>query len=400
MRVSAPTEDARDSLRRKIRWIFKFAFTTIVVFTAAFFVLWPQVRAHLQAAAILWQLNERPVPRWIQPFASEPVTAQAFTLQNSQSPMSAILYVPVHHPNAPGMVILHGVHHLGIQEPRLVSFARSMAACGLRVLTPELPGIKDYQVTPSAIARIGDASNWMAQTTGHPVGVMGISFSGGLALMAAAEPQYANQISFVFTIGAQDSMARVASFYATGDDALPDGSVEHIQPHEYGPLVLEYEHLEDFTQPAETEALRAVLRARLNEEPAAEQTRLAHLTAVQQVAYQRLIHPQKIDVFLANSSRKHVSEFDAVSPHGHLQNLHAPVLLLHGQGDNIIPSAESEWLQHDLPQGRLHALLISPLISHVGTQQDARPTVLDEWRLLHLIAQVMEAAEQAPAAQK
>ncbi len=304
MRVSAPTDDAQDSLRRRHHWILPTTLTTAILFTAAFFLLLPQLRAHLQAVAILWQLNEKPVPRWIQPFASEPVTAQAFTLQNSQSDMPAILYVPDHHPNAPGIVILHGVHHLGIQEPRLISFARSMAACGLRVLTPELPGIKDYQVTPSAIARIGDASNWMAQTTGHPVGVMGISFSGGLALMAAAEPQYADQISFVFTIGAQDSMARVADFYATGDDALPSGAVEHIPPHEYGPFVLEYEHLEDFTRPADTEALRSALRARLNEDPPLEQISVSHLTAAQQMEYQRLIHPQKIDVFLADSSRE------------------------------------------------------------------------------------------------
>ena len=31
---------------------------------------------------------------------------------------------------APGIVVVHGMHELGINEPRLVSFARSLAASG------------------------------------------------------------------------------------------------------------------------------------------------------------------------------------------------------------------------------------------------------------------------------
>ncbi len=55
----------------------------------------------------------------------------------------------------------------------------------------------------------------------------------------------------------------------------------------------------------------------------------------------------------------------AVSPEGRLANLKTPVYLLHGAGDNIIPSAETEWMAAELPKRSLRAELISPVLSHL-----------------------------------
>ena len=71
------------------------------------------------------------------------------------------------------------VHHLGIEEPRLRGFARAMASCGIRVLTPELPGIKDYHVSRESVRTIGESVKWYAKQTGGPVGVMGLSLPAG-----------------------------------------------------------------------------------------------------------------------------------------------------------------------------------------------------------------------------
>ena len=71
---------------------------------------------------------------------------------------------------------------------------------------------------------------------------------------------------------------RVATFYATEADPLPDGDVERAKPNNYGPWVLEYEHLEDFVPAADLVAIRPVLRARLYENWALEKSLLANLT--------------------------------------------------------------------------------------------------------------------------
>ena len=45
------------------------------------------------------------------------------------------------------VLLTPGVNALGIDEPRLVTFARHLAASGLLVVTPELPDLSRYLVT-------------------------------------------------------------------------------------------------------------------------------------------------------------------------------------------------------------------------------------------------------------
>ncbi len=320
-----------------------------------------------------------------------PLTSQTLTIPSSSGLISARLYTPANRPDARGLVLVPGIHYLGVNEPRLIAFARSLAACGLRVLTPELPDSRDYRIKPEDVQAIGDSVQWLQHVTGRPVGLIGLSFSGGLALMTAARQPYSNEVSFVLAVGAHDDLYRVATFYVTSADPLPDGNVERETPNNYGPWILEYEHLEDFTLPADTAAIRNVFRARLYNNPALEKQLAAKLTAAQDAEYARIVDVLHQEWPLSISNKKHAAEMDAVSPHLHLAGLHAPVYLLHGRGDNLIPFAETEWLAQDLPPGTLEQKLVSPLILHVGTTR-SKPTVLDQWRLLHLLAQVMERA--------
>lgn len=355
-------------------------------------LFWPKTRAYLQAAAILDQMNGKPVPQPLRPLDAMPLTTQTLTIPSSSGLVEARLYTPSRSPNAPGLVLIPGIHYRGMDEPRLVAFARSMAACGLRVLTPQLPDSPDYRIQPSDVQAIGDSVQWLQNATGRPVGLIGLSFSGGLALMAAAEPPFSNEVSFVFSVGAHDNLYRVATFYVTDADPLPDGDVERAKPNDYGPWVLEYEHLEDFVPAADVAAIRPVFRARLYENAALEKVLLANLTSTQNAEYARIIDTPHEEVELFASNKKHAAEMAAVSPDGHLAGLHVPVYLLHGRGDTLIPFAEAEWLAQDLPHGTLKELLISPLIAHVSTNQ-SKPSIWDKWQLLHLLAKVMERAE-------
>ena len=360
-------------------------------------LFWPRTRGYLQAAAVLTELNGKPVPKLLRPVASLPLTTRTLTIPSSAGPVTAGLYTPVSRPGAPGLVLVPGVHYLGINEPRLMAFARSLAGCGLRVLTPELPDSRDYRIVPGDVPAIGDAVQWLQRTSGRRVGLMALSFSGGLALMAAAQPPYSDEMSFVFAVGAHDDFYRVAQFYATGADPLPDGNVERETPNNYGPWILEYEHLEDFAPPADIAAIRVALRARLYNNPALEKQSTANFTPAQHAEYNRILDVLHQSAVLSLSNKKHAAEMAAVSPHGHLAGLHVPIYLLHGRGDNLIPFAESEWLARDLPHGTLKELLVSPLVSHVGTLP-AKSGLWDKWQLLHVLAQVIYRAEHPPAA--
>jgi acetyl esterase/lipase len=357
-------------------------------------IAWPFTHAHLQSVAVLDLVANKPVPAPLRLLVVEPVRAEELTLPLPSGPVRARMYTPVDKPNAPALIVLHGMHYLGMDEPRMIAFASAMASCGLRVLTPELPGIKDYRLGTNTIATIGDTALWMDEHTGnHPVGVMGLSFSGGLALLAAAAPHYRPAFKFVVTIGAQDDMSHVVDFYRTGEDPRPNGTEEQLVPHEYGPLVIEYEHLQDFVPPADLAPLHNVLRAHLYEDRAAEKAALATLTSTQLAEAKQLMDTgsETTRRELAAVELKHVQDMAGVSPHGHLAQLTTPVYLLHGEADNIIPAAETLWMQQELPSETLKASLISPVISHLDMDGKG-PGPLDQWRLVHFFALVLHAA--------
>jgi pimeloyl-ACP methyl ester carboxylesterase len=361
---------------------------------------WPFLRAHMQAIAILQLVSGKPVPAVVGYVVGQPVRVENIMLHVESGDVRARLYLPEHKPNAPALVVLHGVHHLGIDEPRLTSFASAMASCGIRVLTPELPDIMDYHVGSASIRTIGESTRWFAQRTGGPVGVMGLSFSGGLSLIAAADPLYHPDFKFVFAVGSQDSMGRVVQYYRTGADERPNGTIEELPAHEYGPLVIEYEYVEDFVPARDVPVIRAVLRAHLYEDKAAEAEAEAKLNPAQAAMAKELMdgYSPKTRAMIEAVSMKHIADMDSLSPSGSLGKLTTPVYLLHGEGDNIIPSAETLWMASQLPRETLQAMLVSPVISHID--MDGKGVgAMDEWRLIHFFALVMHAVE-APSGRR
>ena len=363
--------------------------------------IWPFASAHLQAIAVLREVSNQPVP-WYTHHFTVPVSTRDFTFAiespAGEQTVRARLYTPQDQPNAPALVLFHGVHHMGIDEPRMVGFAAAMASCGLRVLTPELPDIKDYHISKDSVRTIGESVRWFANQTGGPVGVMGLSFSGGLALVAAADPLYHPEFKFILAVGAQDSMERVTQYYRTGADVRPDGTTEVLPAHEYGPLVIEYEYLEDFLPSQDLGPVRAVLRAHLYEDKEAEAQALSKVTDAQKRQALELMDPSSPETRarIAAVIARHTAEMEGLSPRGRLKRLRTPVYLLHGEADNVIPSAETLWMASELPREDLKEMLISPILSHVD-MDDTKPSLMDQWRLVHFFALVMRAAHNPHA---
>ena len=370
------------------------ALLLIVLVAAASVAGWPWLLAHLQATAVLKLVSQQTVPWIVGEAVAEPIATEEVHFESPAGTVHARLYVPVNKPQAPAMVIFHGIHHLGMDEPRLESFAAAIASCGVQVLTPELPNIKDYRVDASSIRVIGESTRWFSTKTGGPIGVMGLSFSGGLALLAAADPLYKPAIKFVFAVGAQDAMAHIAQYYLTGTEARPDGTIESLLPHEYGALVLEYEHLDEFVPAADVEPLRVVLRQHLYEDKPAETAAIALLTPAQTVEAKLLMdsNAPATRQLLAKANTRHISDMAGLSPAGKLRTMTTPVYLLHGQADNIIPAAETLWMADELPELSRKAVLVSPVLSHLDLDA-ADPGLLDQWRLIHFMALVMHATE-------
>lgn len=353
--------------------------------------------AHLRALYVLAKMTDasgQRVPGFLLRPVEHSFAEQEITFPAPSGSARGRLYLPVGVEGLRGMVILHGVHRLGIEEPRLVDFARALAATGIAVMTPELTDLKDFRIVPQSVATIGAAAQELERRIGRPVGVMGLSFAGGLALLAAADPQYAPSISHVLAVGGHADMARTARFYATDESPRPDGSIQRLRAHPYGAMVLIYAHPEDFFAANEAPLARQALRLALHEDEAGARAAAAKLAPASRTELESLaVHwnaTPALRAALLRSIERHRDEMAAVSPAGKLHRLRVPVFLLHGAADSVIPPSESEWLAREVPPDQLRAALVSTAISHVEAGE--KPSLRSEWELLHLLAQALGAA--------
>jgi len=353
------------------------------------------VYSHLRAAGLLLRIQDPNQPGTMARISTYPVQEKLTTVATSSGTIPARLYIPQGATHAPGMVIVHGVHHLGIQEPRLVRFARAVSSSGIQVLTPELASLANYQIDSQSIALIGDSARSLSADMGHKVGVLGLSFAGGLSLLAAADDRYAPFIQFVVSVGSHDDLERVSGFLITNQIVRPDGTTLAMSAHEYGPLVLIYSHVDDFFPATDVEAARKSLRLLLWEQVDESKTAAAQLTPASRAKMELLYQHQsaKLADEMKQVISRHRADMATVSPHDHLSSLHVPVLLLHGAADNVIPPSELLWLQNDIPPHYVKDALISPAISHVS--MEGEPSVGDKFRLVHFMAQMLALTDSA-----
>ena len=330
-------------------------------------------------------------------FDTNPVIEERITFQSTVTEPARIYHpVGIAHPSA--LVVVPGVHHLGMEEPRLRRFARALASHGYLVLTPQVDDLADYNITRGSATVIGDAVHELARRSGsQKVGLLGLSFAGGMALIAASDPAVEPQLSGVIAIGAHDDLTRVLDFFETDQTRAPDGTLLKMQAHEYGSLVTAYSHATAFFSPQDVAQARITLRTLLWEDLPQAHAEAAKLSPAGQARMAQLFaHDTKS--LVADTHRALTSarpELDAASPHYYLARVHVPVMLLHGSADNVVPPTESLWLEKDLPKGVLRAALISPAIGHVEVGGSG---VMDQVRLVHWMAEMLEQMDTASAA--
>jgi pimeloyl-ACP methyl ester carboxylesterase len=363
-------------------------------------LLWRPAGAHVRAASLLVRFVEKDPHGLTADLANavrHPVDERDTTVPTARGDTRARLLVPrdVSDLSAvPGLVLVHGVHFQGIDEPRLRAFARTIAESGVAVLTPEVPELCDYRIDPASVDTIASAAHVLSARLGggRPVGVMGLSFAGGLAILAAAEPRTARDIAYVVSVGGHDDMGRVLRFFATDRTERPDGSIERMHAHDYGPVVLVYSHAEDFFAGQDLPVARDALRLWLHEDFDRAREVARGLSAAGQ-AKMGLVFDHRVSELapeLLGEIARLEPQLAAVSPSAALARVSVPVFLLHGAGDNVIPASETLWLAHDLPAHRLRASLVSPAIQHVELQGE--PSLGDELALVHFLSDVLEEA--------
>lgn len=367
----------------------------LAILLATGFALGHSIHTHLRAMSVLLKFSDPKASGFGARFAQGPFREESGTAQTAFGPLNYRLYIPqnVDHPG--GLVIAPGVHRLGIEHPGLIGLARAFAGAGVEVMTTELRDLADYRITPRAAEMIGISAVMLSNRLNQEkVGVLGLSFAGGLALLAACKPEYASRIGFVFAIGAHDDMTRVGRFFATNIVENPDGTTSPFEAHEYGALILAYSHMEDFFSPQDIPIAQEALRLWLWESPDSMK-KIDQLSPEGRAELDQLLHHRdQLKQKFLDEVKLHADEMQAVSPHGQISSLAMPVYILHGAGDNVIPACESQWLARDIPAKDLKAVLVSPALIHVKLGDTV--TLKQKWEVVDFLAQVVDSTDKLP----
>jgi hypothetical protein len=101
----------------------------------------------------------------------------------------ARVYSPLSQTPQHTAMLVSGLHPAGIDEPRLMTFVRELAKTGVTVLTPDIPGLAEFEITSKLTDSIEHVAVWLATDSqlapAGRVGLIGISTAFRSAL---AEP--------------------------------------------------------------------------------------------------------------------------------------------------------------------------------------------------------------------
>ncbi|MDO8794879.1 MAG: hypothetical protein Q7J25_09690 [Vicinamibacterales bacterium] len=292
------------------------------------------------------------------------------------------------------VLLVSGVHPAGIDEPRLMALARELARTNVTVVTPEIPELGQFDITPALTDRIEEAAVWLAAESGMAptgrIGLMGVSFSGGLSVVAAGRPSLRDHVSYVLSFGGHDDLPRVLRYLCTGIEAAPGGATAAPyttaprSPHDYGVAIILLGIADRLVPPDQAAALRAGVRRFLGasaldqvDKPQAEREFAAlrvlardlpepSRTLLEYVNDRDVAHlgPRLLPYIAFYGDAPALSAARSPKPS-------APVFLLHGRDDNVIPAVESEYLAEHLRGQAPVRLLVTDLISHADADQPA-----------------------------
>lgn len=366
----------------------------LVLFAAAGVLARPYWRG---LSFVIRAADVRGLARRVAEIDAVATSEHGLTIPLARGPIRARLYEPARRPRRT-VLLVSGLHPAGINEPRLVSLARQLAASGLAVVTPDLPELSRFEIAPTLTDEIEQSALWLANRSelsgGRRIGLLGISFSGGLAIVAAGRADLERRVAYTFAYGGYDDLPRVLRYLCTGGEpSLRPGEPAAVPPpHDYGVAVVLLNVADRLVPADQVGPLRDMVRRYLW---ASALDSVDHADAAPEFAALRDVAarlPEPSATLLRLVDDRDVVDLGrrllpVVDELGRAPALSvsrspkptAPVFLLHGTDDNVIPPEESEFLARDLAGQTPVRLLLSDAVSHA--EADRPLGALSVWRL-------------------
>ncbi len=266
------------------------------------------------------------------------------------------------------LIIAPGISELGCYHPKLISLSSFLADQGLLVITPDIEEFRNLQISAEPINQFlrwfPEAETIYGAPEPRKVGFAGVSYSGALALIAAADPGIRDRVAFVVSIGAYHDLKRCTErwFSADPNDMENDSSKLRARAGYYARWVTMVAAL-DMLPDQDRIFMKNMLTNLLLEKDIPQPPQA--LTSEGGRWYQLAVARKSLDAELSRAIQKRLEArlYRQLDPEPALRELHCPVFLIHGAYDDLIPATESVQLHQRLSNSHL---LISPFLTHTA----------------------------------
>jgi pimeloyl-ACP methyl ester carboxylesterase len=338
--------------------------------------------------------------RFLWQFARDPRIAdeRELLLADQVGRRDATAYFPERlEGRVPAWVLLHGITVPGRHHVALRRMGRSLAAAGHIALVPEVERWRGLEVTARetgpAVRSAYEALRAWPQVDPQRIGLMAFSVAATWALEFAASSPGA--FATVVGIGGYGDPRRMLRAMVVGEHEW-DGVAYQYTPDPYGrwimggsilPLIEGGEYGTQEERVAAARALRALavtagrngsyagltvydsmiadLRAAL---PPGSHRAWDVLAAPSRQLVPDIVEGRALATAMAEAALRAEPELE---PGGRLAGLDAPVVLLHGHADRLVPFSETLRLAQQVPAGMLRTATVTKLLGHTRRSETA-----------------------------
>ncbi len=266
------------------------------------------------------------------------------------------------------IAVVNGFSVKGDEDERIHNICRAAASAGFRVVQPSIQELNELRINSDSVEEFALCLKAIAEDPklgiDGRVALFAPSFTAGLGLNACAHPKAQKLVSSICAVG---TFARINS------------SVEFLLKEEeiddYGRLILMKNFIELVIGP-NPEIINA-LQVDIEDNGFKRKNlefpdTFEKLSPENKSLYLKMKNDADFRFEIYNEISKHevcqdiYSKMDVMEKAGELK---APITLIHGAADDVIPPSESEELHNEIiKSGGISELLLTPLLSHGDIQ--------------------------------
>jgi dienelactone hydrolase len=337
--------------------------------------LHPGVRATTKAAFVIDDAFGGPLPRpW------------ALSVERSEEEVGGVVADRYSsRADAPRIVLLPGAARAGREDERVVSLATSLAAAGREVVVPEL-SLFSEELDVDDVERVVEVAARSCRPDDGLV-LMGFSYGGALALVAAADERVAGCIDLVATFGAYADLVGVIQAAVTGVSVV-DG---RVYPWDAADRAVVRTVLRDAAMKLVPEVQREPLRRAL------ERREPAGLPGAADLVYRIMVadDPMEVAALARRLPPPGAELVETFSPVDVADEIEADVLAAHALDDPAVPVVELRRLEKALPEAEVMTVRSFDHVD-LSTDDGLVPLVEDLLTAWSFMQAVLRAQEEWP----